>query len=91
VAPLDLSTEILKEIRDLHRRLDAIQGALPKPERTWMTPSEMAEELGVSTRTLQNYVNKGKIGRAAYKCEPRGKGFTYRYHRELTLLDLNRL
>lgn len=87
---LDLGEEILLELRALRQEVKRLGQALPTADSTWLTPSEMAELVGVTTRTLQNYVTLGRLTKASYRMEPRGKGFRYSYHRELALRDLRR-
>jgi hypothetical protein len=85
---LDLADQLLQELRSINQRLAALESTIPRKDCTWLSPSEMATVCGVSTRTLQNYVNQGKLRPASYKREPRGKGFNFKYHRELALRDL---
>lgn len=86
--PLDLAEEILLEIRAINRRLDQLEHRVPVADRTWLSPGEMSKLCGVTPRTLQTYVDTGRISRASYKREPKGKTFNYKYHRELVLHDL---
>ena len=85
--PRDLGESILLELQAIHRRLDEMQQSAAV-ERTWLTPSEMSKLCGVSPRTLQTYVQTGRISSVSYKKEHQGKRFTYRYHKELALRDL---
>ena len=86
----ELGSAILLEVQELNRRLQRMEQQLPSvsPEKTWLTPAEMSKLCNVSTRTLQNYVSSGRLTPAAYKQQSRGKTFTFRYHRELTLTEL---
>jgi hypothetical protein len=86
--PLDLGESILQELQAIHRRLDELQQSAAAAERTWLTPSEMSKLCGVTPRTLQTYVQTGRISSFSYKKEQQGKRFTYRYHKELALRDL---
>lgn len=88
MTPLDLGEELLRELRSINRRLDALEKAVPSIERTWLTPNELGRICGVTPRTLQTYVATGRLSPASYKKEARGKTFNYRYHRELALRDL---
>lgn len=83
-----VADSILFELKAINRRLDLLEKQLPVVDKTWLTPSEMAKICGVTTRTMQNYVLSGRLSRAAYKQEPKGKTFNYRYHRELVLREL---
>lgn len=85
---LALTEQVLHELRSINQRLAALENAIPRKDVVWLTPNEMSKVCGVSTRTLQNYVTKGKLSKACYKQEARGKSFNYRYHRELTLREL---
>jgi hypothetical protein len=87
--PRDLELEILEQMRDINRRLIEIEQRLPNPNRTWLTPREMSKLAGVSTRTLQTYVKRGKLSNASYRKDNRGKSFQFRYHRELVLKELD--
>ena len=86
--PLDLADEILLELRAINRRLDQLENRVPVADRTWLSPGDMSKLCGVTPRTLQTYVDTGRISRAGYKREKKGKTFNYRYHRELVLHDL---
>jgi hypothetical protein len=86
--PMRLQMEILLEIRHLRSRLDQIDKDRSASSRIWLTPAEMGKLVGVTPRTLQNYVNTGRLSRASHKKTPRGTGFVYRYHREIVLHDL---
>lgn len=83
-----LSDSILYELKAINRRLDLLATQLPVVDKTWLTPREMSKICGVTTRTLQNYILSGRLSRACYKQEERGKTFNYRYHRELVLREL---
>lgn len=87
---LPVADSILFELKAINRRLDLLEKQLPVVDKTWLTPSEMAKILGVTTTTLINYIDSGRISRSSYKKEQRGKTFNYRYHRELVLHDLGR-
>ena len=86
--PLELTSEILLELRAISRRLEQLETRLPTVDRTWLTPSEMSKLCGVTPRTLQLYVKSGRITRPSYRREEKGKTFNYRYHKELVLNDL---
>ena len=83
-----VADSILFELKAINRRLDLLEKQLPVVDKTWLTPSEMAKICGVSTRTLINYIENGRISRSSYKKEQRGSTHNYRYHRELVLRDL---
>lgn len=87
----DLGEQIMRELSAISRSLSKIEQRLQVAERTWITPTEMAQIAGVTPRTLQTYVTTGQITRPAYKREPRGTSFVYRYHRELAMRDLGLL
>lgn len=83
-----VADSILFELKAINRRLDLLEKQLPVVDKTWLTPAEMSKVCGVTTTTLINYIENGKIGRASYKKEKRGSRYSYRYHRELVLHDL---
>lgn len=80
--------EIFHELRLIRERLTQLEQRPAAPTTTWLTPAQMAARAGCSPRTLQDYVRSGRLSRASYKREPRGQGFTYRYHGELAARDL---
>lgn len=84
----DLGDTILRELRLISQRLEHLERCVPTLDRVWLTPTEMSKICGVTPRTLQSYVNNGRLGPASYKREARGKTFNYRYHRELALREL---
>lgn len=86
--PTDLGEAILRELQAIKCRLAELESATTQRDRTWLTPGEMSKLCGVSPRSLQTYVTLGRLSAASVKREPRGQGFTYRYHRELALRDL---
>lgn len=83
-----IERELLTELRAINARLEQLENQLPTVDRTWVTPSEMSKICGVTTRTLQTYVNTGRLSPHSYRREQRGSGFHYRYHKELALRDL---
>jgi len=83
-----VADSILFELKAINRRLDLLEKQLPVVDKTWLTPAEMSKVCGVSTRTLINYIESGRISRSSYKKEQRGNAFNYRYHRELVLREL---
>lgn len=88
MTPLTIGEQILNEVRSLHQRLDALEEAFPAKGKTWLTPQEFSRLAGVTPRTLQVYVDNGRLRPESYKRQTRGKTFNYRYHRELALRDL---
>jgi hypothetical protein len=86
----ELGSAILHEVQELNRRMQRLEQQMPTvaPEKVWLTPAEMSKLCNVSTRTLLNYVNSGRLSPAAVKQQRRGKSFNFRYHRELTLTEL---
>lgn len=88
MTPADLGEEIRVELQRISERLARLEENTGIHRRVWLTPAEMSKIAGVSPRTLQTYVTNGKITRPSFKREARGKVFTYRYHRELTMRDL---
>ena len=83
-----LAEVILFELKAINRRLDLSSRNLPVMDKTWLTPGEMSKICGVSTRTLQNYINNGKLSYACYKKEQQGLRFRFLYHRELVMREL---
>lgn len=57
IAEADL-TAIRAELRALHDRLDRVE-MTPKPE--WLTLRDYAAQIGKSTRTVQRYIDAGKL------------------------------
>ena len=86
----NLDRDLLDLVREINLRLIDIEQRLPDSRPTWLAPREMSKLVGVSTRTLQNYVKNGKLSPTSYRRENRGKGYQFRYHRELVLRDLER-
>jgi len=57
--------ELLNKIQEINQKLTAIQ----KPETTknqWLTNEEACKKLNVSSRTMQNYRDKGVLGFSQY-------------------------
>ena len=79
---------ILHELRLIRECLTQLEQRAAAPTSTWLTPAQMATRAGCSPRTLQDYVRSGRLSRASYKREPRGKGFRFMYHCELAARDL---
>jgi hypothetical protein len=84
----ELGEAILEELRVIREKLDQLENRAGRSDRTWLTPAEMSQEVGVTPRTLQSYVTSGRLNTATYKKEVHGKTFSYRYHRELVLREL---
>lgn len=84
----ELGEAILRELHAIREKLAQLEGRAARPDRTWLTPAEMSKEVGVTPRTLQTYVTTKRLSAATYKKENRGKGFSYRYHRELVMREL---
>jgi len=88
MSELQLGDQILHELRLINQRLKALESAVPVKDMVWLSPADMSKLAGVTPRTLQNYVNQGRLSARSYKRTERGRSFTFKYHRELTLLEL---
>ncbi|QPN63691.1 helix-turn-helix domain-containing protein [Synechococcus sp. CBW1004] len=84
----DLGDAILRELKQINTRLHALERHVPVAAVAWLTPAEMSRIVGVTPRTLQNYISQGRLSQRSFKRNKRGKSFTYRYHREHTLTEL---
>lgn len=75
---------LIAEVEDLTATVRQLLEATPAPGRTWLTPSELARVLGVSTRTVQNMRARGVFRPGSFR--PRGaRG--YEFHKNLAVLD----
>lgn len=59
----------------------------PPTTRTWITPSEFAKLLGMSTCTVQNLLRSGAFREESRR--PRG-GRDYEFNKSLAMLDAER-
>jgi len=83
-----IGEQVLQQLTLMASRVEALEATLPVRNVVWLRPQQMARLCHCSSRTLQNYVKTGRLSPRSYRRQPRGKGFNYQYHRELTMKEL---
>lgn len=78
-------TQLVAEVQDLRHELRLAVGHLPRPGSRWLTTSQLAKELGVSSRAVLNWLAAGRFPEATYRRRQRGQGFTYLLERQPAL------
>ena len=90
--PIELRLDRLTaELQDLRYELKQALGALPTPGPKWVSTSVFAKEVGMSGKTIQNWLSAGRFPDAAFKRRRRGKSFTYLLDREPALEAAHRI
>lgn len=70
------------EVQDLRAEIRRAVRHLPSPGRRWISTSELAAELGVSSRSVLKWLSAGRFPASTYRKRPRGEGFVYLLDRE---------
>lgn len=90
--PLEHRLSLLTaEVQDLRHELRKAITHLPKPGRRWITTSQLATELGVTSRTVLNWLAAGRFPESTYRKRPRGEGYVYLLDREAGLAAAERI
>lgn len=69
--------QLIGEVQDLRHELKAASHHLPKPGRRWLTTSQFGAEVGVTSRTIANWITQGRFPDSCVKKRPRGQGIVY--------------
>lgn len=65
------------QVQALRTELRAALGQPHKPGRRWISTSELAAEVNVSTRCIQNWLSAGRFPPDTYRTRNRGKVRVY--------------
>lgn len=74
VRRLDILTA---QVQALRTELRAALGQPPKPSRRWISTAELAAEINVSTRCIQNWLSAGRFPANTYRTRKRGQVRVY--------------
>jgi hypothetical protein len=86
-----LFAQFIGEFQDLRHELREATHHLPKPGRRWITTAQLAAEIGVTGRTVANWISQGRFPESTYKKRPRGEGFIYLLDRTPALAAAERI
>ncbi len=90
--PIEIKLDRLTaELQDLRFELKQAMGAMPKPGPKWVSTSDFAKEVGMSGKTIQNWLGAGRFPETTFKRRRRGKSFTYLLDREPALEAAHRI
>jgi hypothetical protein len=85
ITPLESRLDRLTaEVQDLRHDLRQALQLLPKTDddNPWMTSSELAKEVGLTSRTLAQWATDGRFPDEVVQKAPRGNGFRYLFRRD---------
>ena len=78
-----LLTRLLAETEELNANVRALLATTPQRTKNWLEPRELAQLLGVSTRTIANWREQGRFHPGSFRAVGRG----YQYHCKDALAD----
>ncbi len=91
-SPTDHRLALLSaEVQDLRHELRRAISHLPKSGRRWISTSELAAEVGVSSRAILKWLAAGRFPESAYRKRPRGQGFVYVLDRDSAVAAAERI
>ena len=84
---LELLTATVQQLVSKIEKMEANQ----LPQHQWLSSSEIAVAVGVTNRTIQNWMKEGKFPKETYCRKARGKYYIYKFDKTLAISVAERL
>ena len=84
---LELLTATVQQLVSKIERMEANQ----LPQHQWLSSREIAVAVGVTNRTIQNWMKEGKFPKETYCRKARGKYYIYKFDKTLAISVAERL
>jgi len=84
---LELLTATVQQLVSKIEKMEANQ----LPRHQWLSSSEIAVAVGVTNRTIQNWMKEGKFPKETYCRKARGKYYIYKFDKTLAISVAERL
>ena len=84
---IEILTGVVHQLLAKMEKMEANQ----LPRHQWLSSSEIAVAVGVTNRTIQNWMKEGKFPKETYCRKARGKYYIYKFDKTLAISVAERL